>query len=169
MHFIRNLLATVSHAAPEPVAALVRTIFAQPEPATALAQLRKVSDGLWSRFPQAAALLEEAVKDVLADLHFPIAHRRRLHSTNPLERPDKEIKRRPAVVGMFPPRGSLWRVVGAVLAEQRDEWAVADRCYFSVASMPQLALPLAAETRRSYQPQSRRRASGRARTEIFTS
>jgi transposase-like protein len=142
VHFMRNLLATVSHAAREPVAALVRTIFAQPDHATALTQLRKVADGLRSRFPQAATLLEDAAEDVLAHLHFPVAHRRQLHSTNPLERLNKEIKRRSAVVGIFPHRGSLLRLVGAVLAEQDDEWAVADRRYFSVESMQQLTLPL---------------------------
>jgi transposase-like protein len=135
VHFMRNLLVTVPHAAREPVAALVRTIFAQPDHATALAQLRKVADGLRTRFPQAAALLEDAAEDILAHRHFPAEHRARLHSTNPLERLNKEIKRRSAVVGIFPNRAALLRLVGAVLAEQDDEWAVCDRRYFSAASM----------------------------------
>ena len=72
---------------------------------------------------------------MLAHLHFPREHRRRLHSTNPLERLHKEIKRRTRVVGIFPTRDSLMRMVGALLAEQDDEWQVADRRYFSVGSM----------------------------------
>jgi len=141
VHFMRNLLATVPHGAREPVAALVRTIFAQPDHRTALAQLQKVADGLRPRFPQAAALLEEAAEDVLAHRHFPVEHRARLHSTNPLERLHKEVKRRSAVVGIFPNRTALLRLVGAILAEQDDEWAVADRRYFSAESMKQLTQP----------------------------
>lgn len=142
VHFMRNLLATVPHGAREPVAALVRTIFAQPDHRSALAQLQKVADGLRPRFPQAAALLEEAADDVLAHRHFPVEHRARLHSTNPLERLHKEVKRRSAVVGIFPNRSALLRLVGAILAEQDDEWAVADRRYFSAESMKQLTQPL---------------------------
>jgi transposase-like protein len=113
----------VKYAAREPVAALVRTIFAQPDHATALAQLHKIANGLRPRFPQAATLLAEAAKDILAHRHFPSEHRPRLHSTNPLERLHKEIKRRLAVVGIFPHGGALLRPVGAILAEQDDEWA----------------------------------------------
>src|SRR5262249_33685667 len=91
VHFMRNLLATVPHAAREPVAALVRTIFAQPDHATALAQLHKIADGLRARFPQTTALLVEAAEDILAHRHFPTDHRARLHSTNPLERLHKEV------------------------------------------------------------------------------
>jgi putative transposase len=90
---MRDLLARVPKAAREAVAAVVRTIFAQPDHASALAQLRRVVDGVHRRFPDAAALLEEAAEDILAYLHFPKAHRARLHSTNPLERLNKEIKR----------------------------------------------------------------------------
>jgi transposase-like protein len=142
VHFMRNLLATVPHGAREPVAALVRTIFAQPDHRSALAQLQKVAEGLRPRFPQAAAVLEEAAEDVLAHRHFPVEHRARLHSTNPLERLHKEVKRRSAVVGIFPNRTALLRLVGAILAEQDDEWAVADRRYFSAESMKQLTQPL---------------------------
>jgi putative transposase len=142
VHFMRNLLATVPRTAREPVAAIVRTIFAQPDAASAHAQLRKVGDGLRGRFAQAAELLEQAAEDILAYQHFPVAHRRQLHSTNPLERLNKEIKRRSAVVGIFPHRDSLLRLVGALLAEQDDEWAVAERRYFSAESMQQLTQPL---------------------------
>jgi putative transposase len=142
VHFMRNVLATIPRSAREPVAAIVRTIFAQPDHTTAQAQLQKVVEGLRARFPQAAELLEQAAEDVLAYLHFPAAHRRQLHSTNPLERLNKEIKRRAAVVGIFPHRDSLLRLVGALLAEQDDEWAVADRRYFSAESMQQLTQPL---------------------------
>ena len=139
---MRNVLATLPRSAREPVAAIVRTIFAQPDHPTAQAQLQRVVEGLRARFAQAAELLEQATEDVLAYLHFPAAHRRQLHSTNPLERLNKEIKRRSAVVGIFPHRTSLLRLVGALLAEQDDEWAVADRRYFSAESMQQLTQPL---------------------------
>ena len=142
VHFMRNVLATIPRTAREPVAAIIRTIFAQPDATTAQAQLHKVVDGLRGRFAQAATLLEQAAEDVLAYLHFPAAHRRQLHSTNPLERLNKEIKRRSAVVGIFPHRASLLRLVGALLAEQDDEWAVAERRYFSAESMQQLTQPL---------------------------
>jgi len=94
VHFMRNLLAVVPKGAREAVAAGVRTIFAQPDHASAMQQLRRVADGLRGRFPDAAARLEEAAADVLAHRHFPKAHRARLHSTNPLERLNKEFKRR---------------------------------------------------------------------------
>jgi putative transposase len=87
------------------------------------------------RFPQAAELLEDSAEDVLAHLHFPMEHRRRLHSTNPLERLHKEIKRRTRVVGIFPNRDSLMRMVGTLLAEQDDERQVSARRHFSVGSM----------------------------------
>ena len=141
VHFMRNLLATVPQGAREAVAAIVRTVFAQPDHATAMAQLKKVADGLRTRFARAAAVLEEAAEDVLAYRLFPSEHQRQLHSTNVLERLNKEIKRRSNVVGIFPSPQSTLRLVGAVLLEQDDEWAVADRRYFSAESMKQLAAP----------------------------
>ncbi len=102
---------------------------------TYFTQLHEVSRMLHPKFPQVAELLEDAAEDVLAHLHFPREHRRRLHSTNPLERLHKEIKRRTRVVGIFPTRDSLMRMVGTLLAEQDDEWQVSDRRYFSVGSM----------------------------------
>ena len=141
VHFMRNVLASVPKGAREAIAAVVRTIFAQPDHATAMAQLRKIAEGLRGRFPQAAALLDEAAEDVLAYRHFPIEHQRQIHSTNPLERLNKEIKRRSNVVGIFPNPRAVIRLVGALLVEQDDEWAVADRRYFSVGSMRQLTTP----------------------------
>ena len=141
VHFMRNLLATVPQGAREPIAAIVRTIFAQPDHASAMAQLHKVADGLRARFPKAAALLEEAAEDVLAYRRFPIEHQRQLHSTNVLERLNKEIKRRSNVVGIFPSPKSTVRLIGALLLEQDEEWSIAERRYFSVESMKQLSAP----------------------------
>ena len=101
VHVMRDLLATVPQGAREPIAAIVRTIFAQPDHASPMAQLHKVADGLRARFPKGAALLEDAAEDVLAYRRFPIEHQRQLHSTNVLERLNKEIKRRWNVVGIF--------------------------------------------------------------------
>ena len=146
VHFMRNLLAVVPQAARETVAAFVRTIFAQPDHASAMAQLEKVVEGMRPRFAQAATRLEDAAEDILAHQHFPADHRRRLHSTNPLERLNKEIKRRSNVVGIFPNVPAVIRLVGAILMEQDDEWAAADRRYFSVESMKQLLHPSAPTT-----------------------
>ncbi|HYT80702.1 MAG TPA: IS256 family transposase [Actinomycetota bacterium] len=135
VHFMRNLLSVVPKAAQETVAAIVRTVFSQPDHGSAMAQLKDVAEMLQPRFPQAADLLEDAAEDLLAHLHFPREHRRRLHSTNPLERLHKEIKRRTNVVGIFPNRASLVRMVATLLSEQDDEWQVAERRYFSAGSM----------------------------------
>ena len=141
VHFMRNLLATVPQGAREPIAAIVRTIFAQPDHASAMAQLHKVADGLRARFAKAAAILEEAAEDVLAYRRFPREHQRQLHSTNVLERLNKEIKRRSNVVGIFPSPKSTIRLIGALLLEQDEEWSIAERRYFSVESMKQLSAP----------------------------
>lgn len=146
VHFMRNLLATVPQGAREAVAAIVRTIFAQPDHASALTQLHKVAAGLQKRFPKAAERLEEAAEDVLAYRHLPSEHHRQLHSTNPLERLNKEIKRRSNVVGIFPNPAALLRLVGAVLLEQDDEWTVAERRYFSADSMARLTSPALSTT-----------------------
>ena len=146
VHFMRNLLATVPHGVREAVAAVVRTIFAQPDHASAMTQLRKVADGLRTRFPRAATVLEEAAEDILAYRHLPLEHQRQLHSTNPLERLNKEIKRRSNVVGIFPNPAAVIRLVGAILLEQDDEWTVAERRYFSAESMQQLTTPTLSST-----------------------
>jgi len=146
VHFMRNLLATVPQGAREAIAAIVRTIFAQPDHASAMSQLRKVAEGLRPRFPRAADLLETAAEDVLAYRHMPLEHQRQLHSTNPLERLNKEIKRRSNVVGIFPNPAAVIRLVGAVLMEQDDEWAVAERRYFSAESMKDPSPPFLSTT-----------------------
>ena len=146
VHFMRNLLATVPQGAREAIAAIVRTIFAQPDHASALSQLRKVAEGLRPRFAKTATLLEDAAEDILAYRHLPVEHQRQLHSTNPLERLNKEIKRRSNVVGIFPNPAAVIRLVGAILLEQDDEWAVAERRYFSAESMQQPATPSLSST-----------------------
>jgi putative transposase len=148
VHFMRNLLSVVPKGAQDTVAAIVRTIFAQADHASAMSQLREVVVMLRPRFPQAAELLQDAAEDLLAHMHFPREHRRRLHSTNPLERQHKEIKRRTNVIGVFPNRASLVRMVATLLQEQDDEWQVAERRYFSVGSMAHLDEPIGGDTPR---------------------
>src|SRR6266496_730934 len=134
-HAMRNLLTRVPKSAQSFVATMVRTIFAQPDAATVHEQHRRIVDQLETRFSEAAALLEEAAPDLLAFTAFPKEHWRQLWSNNSLERLNKEIRRRSDVVGIFPERPSVIRLVGAVLAEQNDEWAVASRRYMSVESI----------------------------------
>jgi putative transposase len=117
------------------VAATVRTIFAQATPAETTAQLRQVVTILEHQFPKAADTLAAAEVDVCAYATFPRAHWRKVASTNPLERINKEIKRRSNVVGIFPNDDSVIRLVGAVLVDQHDEWQATERRYLSEASM----------------------------------
>src|SRR3954465_9308517 len=126
-HFMRNLLTRVPQSAQSFVATMVRTIFAQPDAATVREQHARIVDQLQARFPEAAALLDEAGPDLLAFTRSPKEHWRQLWSNNSLERLNKEIRRRTDVVGIFPDRAAIVRLVGAVLAEQNDEWAVAPR------------------------------------------
>jgi putative transposase len=133
-HAMRNLLTRVPKSAQSFVATMVRTIFAQPDAETVHEQHRRIVDQLETRFPEAATLLEQAAPDLLAFTSFPKEHWRQLWSNNSLERLNKEIRRRTDVVGVFPDRASIVRLVGAVLAEQNDEWAVARR-YMSVDSI----------------------------------
>src|SRR5216117_494430 len=133
-HFMRNLLTRVPKSAQGFVATMVRTIFAQPDAATVREQHARIVAQLEGRFPDASALLDEAGPDLLAFTSFPKEHWRQLWSNNSLERLNKEIRRRTDVVGIFPDRASIVRLVGAVLAEQNDEWAVARR-YMSVESI----------------------------------
>lgn len=140
VHFLRNLLALVPKGAQAMVGATVRPIFHQTGRAAAQAQLRQVCTALQARFPKAVALLEAAEEQVLAYYDFPQEHWRQIYSTNPLERINKELKRRSAVVGIFPNRPSVLRLLGALLAEQNDEWTVGKH-YFSEASMRKLLEP----------------------------
>jgi transposase-like protein len=133
-HFMRNLLTRVPKSAQSFVATMVRTIFAQPDAETVREQHQRVVGQLEDRFPDAAALLDEAGPELLAFTGFPKEHWRQLWSNNSLERLNKEIRRRTDVVGIFPDRASIVRLVGAVLAEQNDEWAVARR-YMSAESI----------------------------------
>jgi transposase-like protein len=133
-HCMRNLLTRVPKAAQAFVATMVRTIFAQPDATTVREQYLRVLAQLEERFPEAADLLAEAEPDLLAFTAFPKEHWRQLWSNNSLERLNKEIRRRTDVVGIFPDRASIVRLVGAVLAEQHDEWQVARR-YMSAESV----------------------------------
>ena len=126
-HFMRNLLTRVPKSAQALVATLVRSIFAQPTAAEVWAQHGRVVAQLEERFREAAALLVAAAEDILAFAAFPAEHWRQIWSNNPLERLHREIRRRTDVVGIFPNRPAVLRLVGAVLAEQHDEWAVSRR------------------------------------------
>jgi len=126
-HFMRNLLTKVPKSAAGLVATLVRMIFAQPDADLTRAQHARVVEQLTARWPAAAELLETAQADLLAFTHFPKEHWRQIWSNNPQERLNRELKRRTDVVGIFPNRDAIVRLVGAVLAEQHDEWAVVRR------------------------------------------
>ena len=132
---MRNILGSVPSASKDMVAATVRTIFAQPTADATRVQLHEVVRILQAQFPKAAGLLDNAEPDVLAHTAFPRAHWRKIASTNPLERINKEIKRRSNVVGIFPDDASVIRLVGAVLLDQHDDWAIAERRYLSEESM----------------------------------
>jgi len=134
VHFVRNLLTRVPKSAQTLVATLVRSIFAQPDLEAVWAQHGRMVEQLTERFPAAAELLAEAGPDVLAFATFPREHWRQIWSNNPQERLNREVRRRTDVVGIFPDRAAVVRLVGAVLAEQHDEWLVARR-YLSAESL----------------------------------
>lgn len=140
VHFMRNLLAHVPQRDKSMIAALVRMIFAQPNRKAAGQQLAETVKAMQSRWPKAAELLAAAEDDVLAYMAFPTEHWTRIYSTNPLERLNREIKRRTEVVGVFPNEASVVRLVGAVLMERADEWEV-ERRPFSLESMRKLTAP----------------------------
>lgn len=144
-HFMRNALCLVPKSAQPLVAATIRTVFAQPEPDAARDTWRRIADGFRSRFPKLAHFLDQAETDVLAYLAFPREHWRQIWSNNPLERLNKEVKRRTDVVGIFPNERAIVRLVGAILAEQHDEWQVARR-YFGVESLARLTQPPATDS-----------------------
>jgi putative transposase len=139
---MRNLLSRVPKSAHGLVTPLVRSIFEQPDAASAWAQHARVVEQLTGRFDAAADLLAETADENLAFTAFPKAHWRQLRSNNPLsERLNKEIRRRTDVVGIFPNRAAVIRLVGAVLAEQHDEWQVARR-YMSADSLAAARTPI---------------------------
>jgi len=140
VHFMRNALATVPKVAQQMVAATLRTVFAQPDQTSAHETIERICRLFEKRYPQLVKVVQEAEVDVLAYYSFPLEHRRQIWSTNSLERLNKEVSRRCDVVGIFPNRASLLRLVGAVLEEQNDEWAVGRR-YFSTESMNKLYQP----------------------------
>ena len=135
VHFLRNVLAAVPKGHAEMVAAAVRTIFAQPSPVHVRDQLEVIAAMLGRQFPKVEAMLRDASDDVTAFAAFPVSHWKKIWSTNPLERLNKEIKRRTDVVGVFPNPAALLRLAGAVLVEAHDEWQVAERRYLSEGSM----------------------------------
>jgi putative transposase len=138
VHFLRNLLARVPRGSAEMVAAAIRTIFAQPTGAEVTEQLDKVAAMLAPKFPAVATMLADAKEDLTAFASFPPAHWAKVWSTNPLERLNKEVKRRTNVVGIFPDDAAVLRLAGAVLIEAHDEWQVAERRYLSEGSMAKL-------------------------------
>ena len=138
VHFLRNVLARIPKGSAEMVLAAIRTVFAQPDAAAVAEQLDEIVERLEPRFPVAAAMLAEAKPDVTAFTGFPVGHWKKIWSTNPLERVNKEIKRRTDVVGIFPNEAAVLRLAGAVLLEIHDEWAIAERRYLSEGSMARL-------------------------------
>lgn len=149
VHFMRNVLAHVPQADKSIVAAAIRTVFAQPDQAAAKEQLREVVRAMEGRWPKAARVLAGGEDEVLTYMTFPAEHGSRIYSTNPLERLNREVKRRTDVVGIFPDVDAVLRLVGSVLIEIHDEWQ-AERRYFSLESMaklkePQSLLPIRTE------------------------
>jgi transposase-like protein len=138
VHYARNLLAHVPKAQTDYVAAAFRTIFAQTKPADVHAAWDKTRDEFAARFPKLGPLMDDAKTEVLAFTAFPRAHWRKIWSTNPLERVNKEIKRRSRVVGIFPNNAAVIRLVGAVLLDMHDEWIAGDRRYLCEGSMAKL-------------------------------
>jgi putative transposase len=147
VHFMRNALAHAGKSGRRVVSAFVATAFAQNDAESAKQQWRRVADQLRPKVPKLAALMDEAEEDVLAYMTFPQQHRAKLHSTNPLERLNGEIKRRTEVVGIFPNEAAITRLVGAILLEQNDEWAVQRSRYMTLETIapisddPAIGLP----------------------------
>jgi len=138
VHFARNLLAKVPKGSQDMVAAALRSVFVQADAQAVEQQWDQVIAMLIEKFPAAAALMEQAREDVLAFRSFPPEHWRKIWSTNPLERLNKEIKRRTRVVGIFPNDAAIIRLVGALLLEQQEEWQLDGRRVFSELSMAKL-------------------------------
>jgi putative transposase len=143
VHFMRNVLAHAGRQGRRVVSAFIATAFAQNDADAARTQWRRVADQLRPKLPKLAAFLDQAETDVLAYMTFPAAHRAKLHSTNPIERLNGEIKRRTDVVGIFPNEAAILRLVGAILIEQNDEWAVQRARYMTPETMAPLSDDLA--------------------------
>jgi putative transposase len=141
VHFLRNVLAQVPKGNAEMVAAAIRTIFAQPDAAHVREQLDVIAGMLGRQLPKVETMLRDAATDLLAFTAFPASHWKKIWSTNPLERLNKEIKRRTDVVGVFPNPEALLRLAGAVLVEAHDEWQTGDRRYLAEGSMALLTAP----------------------------
>jgi putative transposase len=135
VHFLRNVLAQVPKGSQEMVAAAIRTIFAQPDAEHVHEQFTQIATMLGRQLPKVEAMMRDAREDLLAFTAFPVAHWKKIWSTNPLERLNREVKRRTDVVGVFPNPPALLRLPGAVLVEAHDEWQVSDRRYLSERSM----------------------------------
>jgi transposase-like protein len=138
-HTMRNLLAHAGKQGRGVAAAFVATAFAQDDAAAAKAQWRRVADQLRAKLPKLAAFMDDAEADVLAYMDFPAAHRTKLHSTNPLERLNGEVKRRTDVIGIFPNEEAVVRLVGAILLEQNDEWSVQRGRYMTLETIAPLS------------------------------
>ena len=139
VHFMRNVLAYAGKQGRRVVAAFIGTAFVQDDAEAARAQWRQVADQLRPKVPKLAALMDDAETDVLAFMSFPKDHRLKIHSTNPLERLNGEIKRRTEVVGIFPNEAAIIRLVGAILLEQNDEWAVQRARYMTLETIAPLS------------------------------
>jgi transposase-like protein len=139
VHFMRNVSAHAGKSARRVVTAFMSAAFAQDDAEAAKLQWRRVADQLRPKLPKLARLLDEAETDVLAYMTFPASHRAKLHSTNPLERLNGEIKRRTEVVGIFPNEAAVIRLVGAILLEQNDEWSVQRSRYLSLETIASLS------------------------------
>ena len=135
VHFQRNALAHAGKSSRRVVSAFIATAFAQPDHAAASAQWRLVADQMRPKLPKLAILMDGAEEDVLAYMTFPAQHRAKLHSTNPVERLNAEIKRRTDVVGIFPNEAAITRLVGAILMEQTEEWAVQRSRYMTLETL----------------------------------
>ena len=132
---MRNALAHAGRSGRRVVSAFIATAFAQDDARQAKAQWRRVADQLRPKVPKLATLMDQAETDVLAYMSFPPQHRAKLHSTNPIERLNGEIKRRTDVVGIFPNEAAITRLVGAIPLEQNDEWAVQRARYITLESI----------------------------------
>ena len=140
VHWMRNALSYVAKTQQSMVAAALRQAFIQPDRTQASQTLRHVADQLRQKWPKLAAFIDDSETDVLSHLDFPEQHRSKVHSTNPLERLNKEVKRRADVAGIFPNEASIIRLIGAVLLEQNDEWQLQHR-YMQVEAMAELTAP----------------------------